>query len=97
MTISQKIANICQALRLTCKVSNPLTCKVYMFEFSHRNLWILFFQTLIRHNQGRVYHHSIPKELEFMDNFNPAEPYPQSPHVTLWGLRTLIYILQYWI
>ncbi len=33
--------------------------------------------------------------MEVMDNFNPAEQIPQSPHVTLWGLCTLIYVLQY--
>ncbi len=62
---SQKI---CQALRLTCKVSNRSefnfykrtiifyftpTCKVYLCQFSHRNLWILFFQTL-NYNQEEL-------------------------------------------
>jgi hypothetical protein len=72
----------------------PLTCKVYMFQFSHTNLWILFFQTL-NHNQGRVITTAFP-ELEVMDNFNPDEAIPLSPHVTLWGLIcTSIYVLWY--
>ncbi len=64
-----------------------------MFQCSHTNLWILFFQ-ILNHNQGRV-HPSIPKELEVMDNLNPDKPILQSPHVTLWGLCTSIYVLRY--
>ncbi len=30
-----------------------------------------------------------------MDNLNPDEPIPQSPHVTLRGLCTWTYVLQY--
>jgi hypothetical protein len=53
-----------------------------VFQFSHTNLWNLFFQTL-NHNQGGVITPAFPKEVELMDNFNPDEPIPRSPHVTL--------------
>ncbi len=49
----------------------------------------------IKSQPGKSYHSSIPKELDVMDNFNPDEPIPQSSHVTLWGLCTLIYVLRY--
>jgi hypothetical protein len=44
---------------------------------------------------GKSYHPNIHKELEVMDNVKPREPIPRSPHVTLWGLCTSIYVLRY--
>jgi hypothetical protein len=54
-----------------------------------------YFLPNIESQPGKSYHPSILKELEVMDNFNPNEPIPQSPHETLFGLCTLIYVLGY--
>jgi hypothetical protein len=55
---SQKIAKICnKALRLTCKLSS---FHLHLFQFSHTDLWILFFQTL-NNNHGRVITPAFPK------------------------------------
>jgi hypothetical protein len=39
---------------------------------------------------GKRYHPGISKELEVVNNFNPDELIPQSPHVILWGFCTSI-------
>ncbi len=84
---------ICQALRLTRKVSSfhfhvKFTCFNFLTEISG-----FFSSTKLQ--PGKSYHPSIPKELEVMDNCNSDEPILRSPNVTLWGLCTLIYVLRY--
>jgi hypothetical protein len=71
-------------------VQFSLTCKVYTFQFSHTNIWIIFFQTL-NHNQARV----ITKELEVMNNLNPDELIPRSPHVCGGLCTDSIYVLRH--
>ncbi len=92
---SQKIAKICQVLRLTHKVSNfqhlhvKFTCFIFLTEIFG------FFSSKHQITTRKSYHLSILKNLEVMDNFNPAELIPWSPHVTRCGLCTSIYVLQY--
>ncbi len=73
---SRKVAKIyCQALRLACKVSNfDLHVNFPCFNFL-KEIFELF-SSNIKLQPGKSYHPSIPKELEVMDNFNPAEPIP---------------------
>ncbi len=54
-----------------------------------------FFHPNIKSQPGKSYVPSILNEV--MDNFNPAaaEMIPRSLHVTIWGLRTSIYVLRY--
>jgi hypothetical protein len=68
---------------------------IFFLIFSHKSLDS--FLPNIKSQPWKSFRPSIPKELEVMDNFNPDEPIPRSPHVTLWGLRTLIYVLWYLI
>jgi hypothetical protein len=73
MTFPKKIAKICQALRLTCKVSSfHLHVSLHVSISSHRSLDS--FLPNIESQPGKSYHPSIPKELEVMDSFNPDEP-----------------------
>ncbi len=97
MTFPKKkknIAKICQALRLTCKVSSfhlhvKFTCSNSLTQIFG------FFLPNMKSQPGKSYHPSIPKLLEVMDILKPDEPIPRSPHVTLLGLCTSKYVLWY--
>jgi hypothetical protein len=73
----------------------PTLYNYLFFEFNFLTQIFGFFSSNIKSQPGNSYHPSIPKELEVMDNFNPDKLIPQNPHVTLWGLCTLIYMLRY--
>jgi hypothetical protein len=83
-------------LHVNFPASTYMYVKFTCFNFLTQIFEFFFFFWNIRSQPGMIHHPSIPKELEVMDNFNPDEPIPLSPHVTLWGrLCTLIYILMY--
>jgi hypothetical protein len=76
---SQKFAKICQALRLTCKVSSfHLHVKFTCFNFLTQISWILFFQTL-NHNQGRVITPAFPKSWKLWTISSLMNRFPKSP------------------
>jgi hypothetical protein len=67
----------------------------FFFFFNFLTQIFGFFLPIMKSQPGNSYHPSVPKEFKVLDNFNPDEPIPQNPHVTLWGLRTSLYVLRY--